>query len=72
MKLVITLRSFAMSLSEDLLAIGTAAALGMALGASTLALAQFSPLMRSFSDNWSSSSDNAFGQLPAMKAFTST
>ena len=53
-----------MSLSrETFLAIGTAAALGMALGASTLALAQFSPLMRSFSDNWSSSSDNAFGQL---------
>ena len=53
-----------MSLSKRiLLAIGATAAIGIAAGASTLAIAQGSPLMRSFSDNWSSSAQNALGQL---------
>jgi hypothetical protein len=46
-----------------LLAIGAAAAFGIA--ASNFAVAQWqnSPLMRSFNDNWSSSSQNVLGQL---------
>lgn len=45
--------------------IGVAAVLGVAIGASTLATAQWqnSPLMRSFNDNWSSGSQNVLGQL---------
>ena len=54
---------------RTLLTIGLAAALGMALGASTLALAQFNPWasvaseshMRSMTDNWSA--PNSVGQL---------
>ena len=46
------------------LAIGAGAALGVII-ASTMAIAQFSPLMRGFTDNWSSSSQNAVGQLAA-------
>ena len=53
---------------RTLLTIGLAAALGMALGASTLAVAQFNPWnniseshMRSMTDNWSA--PNAVGQL---------
>ena len=53
-----------MTLSKrTLLAIGATAAICIAAGAPTLAIAQGSPLMRSFSDNWSSTSDNAVGQL---------
>jgi hypothetical protein len=45
--------------------IGTVAALGIGLGGSTWALAQWqnSPLMKSFTDNWSSSAQNVVGQL---------
>ena len=54
---------------RTLLAIGLSAALGIALGASTLAVAQFNPWasvaseshMRSMTDNWSE--PNAVGQL---------
>ena len=52
---------------RTLLTIGVAAALGMVLGASTLAVAQFNPWnnnnvnMRSLTDNWSAPS--AVGQL---------
>ena len=54
---------------RTLLTIGLTVALGMALGASTLALAQFNPWasvaseshMRSMTDNWSP--PNAVGQL---------
>ena len=53
---------------RTLLTIGLSAALGMALGASTLAVAQFDPWsnnsnahMRSMTDNWSP--PNATGQL---------
>ena len=52
---------------RTLLTIGVAAALGMAAGASTLAVAQFDPWsnncmnMRSMTDNWSP--PNAVGQL---------
>lgn len=45
---------------RTLLAIGAAAAIGIATGS---AMAQFSPLMRGFTDNWSSSSDDTIGQL---------
>jgi hypothetical protein len=47
-----------------LLAIGAGAALGLVIG-STLATAQWqnSPLMRGFTDNWSSSAQNVIGQL---------
>jgi hypothetical protein len=45
----------------------TVMAIGIVAGASTLALAQSpwqdSPLMRSFSDNWSSASPDVLGQL---------
>jgi hypothetical protein len=45
-------------------AIGALAALGIGLiGGSALAQWQNSPLMRSFADNWSSSSQNVVGQL---------
>jgi hypothetical protein len=46
------------------LAIGAAAAFGIVTGA-TLAVAQWqnSPLMRGFTDNWSSSAQNVVGQL---------
>jgi len=44
-------------------AIGALAALGIGLGGSALAQWQNSPLMRSFADNWSSSSQNSVGQL---------
>ena len=47
-----------------LLAIGAGAALGVII-TSTMAIAQFSPLMRGFTDNWSSSSQNVVGQLAA-------
>jgi hypothetical protein len=49
---------------SSLLLIGAGAALGM-LAASTLAIAQWqnSPLMKGFTDNWSSSSQNVVGQL---------
>jgi hypothetical protein len=53
-----------MSLSKrTLLAIG--ATVVLVTGASTLAVAQWqnSPLMKSFSDNWSSSPSNSLGQL---------
>jgi hypothetical protein len=45
--------------------IGTLAALGIGLGGSTWALAQWqnSPLMKGFTDNWSSSAQNVVGQL---------
>src|SRR4029077_8056536 len=52
---------------RTLLTIGVAAVLGMVVGASTLALAQFNPWnnnnvnMRSLTDNWSA--PNAVGQL---------
>jgi hypothetical protein len=52
---------------RNLLTIGVTAALGMVLGASTLAVAQFNPWnnnnvnMRSLTDNWSA--PNAVGQL---------
>jgi hypothetical protein len=51
--------------SPNLLAVGAAAVLGIAIGASTLAVAQWqnSPLMKSFSDNWSSSPSNVLGAL---------
>jgi len=47
-----------------LLAIGAGAALGLIIG-STMAIAQWqnSPLMRGFTDNWSSGSQNVVGQL---------
>jgi len=47
-----------------LLFVGVGAALGIVIG-STLAIAQWqnSPLMRGFTDNWSSSSQNVMGQL---------
>ena len=47
-----------------LLTIGAGAALGLIIG-STMAIAQWqnSPLMRGFTDNWSSSSQNVVGQL---------
>jgi len=45
-------------------AIGALAALGIGLiGGSAFAQWQNSPLMRSFADNWSSSSQNVVGQL---------
>ena len=44
-------------------AIGALAALGIGLGSSALAQWQNSPLMRSFANNWSSSSQNVVGQL---------
>ena len=45
--------------------IGALAAFGIGLGGSTWALAQWqnSPLMRGFTDNWSSSAQNVVGQL---------
>lgn len=67
---------------RNLLAIGAATGLVIVTGASTLVVAQqFNPwqgsrLMNSFSDNWSSSSPEALGQLASnegiyvdMKAF---
>ena len=47
-----------------LLTIGAGAALGLIIG-STMAIAQWqnSPLMRGFTDNWSSGSQNVVGQL---------
>jgi len=59
-------RRFAMSRPKSTsVAIGVAAALGVVIGASTLAIAQWqnSPLMRGFNDNWSSSAQNVLGQL---------
>jgi hypothetical protein len=52
------------ALRSALLTVGAGAALGIAVG-STLAIAQWqnSPLMRGFTDNWSSSSQNVVGQL---------
>jgi hypothetical protein len=47
---------------STLLAIGAATALGIVTGG-TFAVAQFSPLMRGFTDNWSSGSQNVVGQL---------
>jgi len=53
-----------MSVSRPMLsAMGALAALGIGLGSSALAQWQNSPLMRSFADNWSSSSQNVVGQL---------
>jgi len=55
----------AMSASRPtVLLVGAGAALGIVIG-STLAIAQWqnSPLMRGFTDNWSSSSQNVVGQL---------
>jgi hypothetical protein len=55
-----------MSLSKGtLLAIGTAATITIAAGVSTFAVAQWqnSPLMRGFSDNWSSTPPTAAPQL---------
>lgn len=60
-----------MSLSKrTLLAIGAAATLSIAAGTAQLAFAQFapwqdSPLMRGFSDNWSSGNSDVLGQLGA-------
>ena len=53
-----------MTVSRPMLsAMGALAALGIGLGSSALAQWQNSPLMRSFADNWSSSSQNVVGQL---------
>jgi len=59
------MRRIAMSASRPTLAIiGVGAALGIVTSA-TLAIAQWqnSPLMRGFTDNWSSSSQNVVGKL---------
>src|SRR5262252_1090044 len=59
------MRRMAMSASRPtLLTIGAGAALGLVIG-STMAIAQWqnSPLMRGFTDNWSSGSQNVVGQL---------
>jgi len=53
-----------MSVSRPMLsAIGALAALGIGFGSSALAQWQNSPLMKSFTDNWSSSAQNVVGQL---------
>jgi hypothetical protein len=43
--------------------VGALAVLGIVLGGSAFAQWQNSPLMRSFTDNWSSSAQNVVGQL---------
>jgi hypothetical protein len=53
-----------MSVSRrSLSVIGAVAVVGVALAGSAFAQWQNSPLMRSFSDNWSSSDQNVLGQL---------